>query len=122
MSSIKKFITQIFINILEIILFIFIITILYHFDLISEKIYSFLKLIILLISIFINSFSLGKKAINKGYDEGIKYGFILIIISLLLTLIWNQFKIRIILYYGIVLLTSTLGSMIGISRKKISKK
>ena len=118
MTYLKLYGKKIFFTILEILLCLFILSLLYYFNLIQEKTYSILKIICLLGSIFINSFLLGKSTIKKGYLEGIKYGLLLVLICLIPTLFLQQFQLKILIYYFLILSTSTLGSMVGISRKK----
>ena len=116
-----SYIKGILFNILELFILLFLITILYYFNLINENTYSILKLIILLFSIFINSFILGKNTKNKSYKEGIIYGIILITILLLLTILLSKIKIKLLIYYPLILITSLLGSMIGNIKKNKSK-
>lgn len=96
----------------------FIITIINYFNLLKPGIISVLKLIIPILSIFIASFKLGKQSEKKGYIEGIKIGSIIIIIFSILVLLLDKFKLKTLLYYLILLLTSILSSMIGINQKK----
>ncbi len=112
-----SYIKAIFFNILELFILLFIITILYYFNLINEKTFSILKLIIILFSIFINSFILGKNTKKKSYIEGIIYGIILISILLLLTIIISKIKIKLLVFYPLILITSILGSIIGKTKK-----
>ena len=56
-------------NIISLLVLLFLLTIVYYFNGISDKTYQLLKLIILLISIFIQSFSLGKRRDNKRRDK-----------------------------------------------------
>ncbi len=95
-----------------------VITGLYYFDLINDGVFTFLKLITIISSIFINSFLLGRKTDKKGYLEGCKFGGIIIFLLLIPTIISGNFKIRVLIYYVIIIITAVLGSMIGISRKK----
>lgn len=119
MTYFKKYGLRLIYTILAIILSLLLITILYYYNLINQNTYKILKIIVILLNIFISSFILGKKASNKGYLEGIKFSIIIILLLLILTLIFNlTFKPKIILYYFIILTTSTLGSMIGISKNK----
>lgn len=110
-------------TIASILLSLLFITILYYFNIIGGTTYKILKIILLLLNIFISSFILGKTANNKGFLEGIKFATIIIPIFLILTLLTNQtLQIKMIIYYLIILLASTFGGMVGISRKKeISK-
>ncbi|MBQ9019399.1 MAG: TIGR04086 family membrane protein [Bacilli bacterium] len=116
----KKYGKTLLSNILELLILIFLLTLLYYFNIINEKTYQILKLIVLLISIFINSFILGSKSNIKGYLEGIKYGVILITIILIITLITYKLQYKLLIYYPLILITSTLGSMIGKAKKNKS--
>ncbi len=107
-------------TILSLLISLLFITLFYYFNFINENIYKILKLLILIINIFISSFLLGKKASSKGYLEGIKLSTLIIIFFFILTLLFNEpFKFRIILYYFILFITATFGSMLGINKKKI---
>ena len=91
-----------------------ILTIIDYFSLFNTSI---LKLIIPIISIFISSFILGKKTTKLGYLSGIKLGLLIIIIFIILVLLLDKFTIKSLIYYLILLLTSTLGSMLGNIKK-----
>ena len=112
-----SYIKGIIFNLIELFILLFLITILYYFNIINENTYSILKLIILLFSIFINSFILGKNTKKKSYIEGIIYGVILVSILLLLTIILSKIKIKLLIFYPLILITSILGSMIGKVKK-----
>ena len=119
MTYIKKYGLRLLYTIISILLSLLFLTIIYNYNLINQNTYKILKIIILLLNIFINSFILGTKTTNKGYLEGIKFSLIIISILLILTLLLNlSIKPRIILYYLIIIFTSTLGSMIGINKNK----
>lgn len=112
-----SYIKAILFNVLELFVLIFLITILYYFNIINDKTFSILKLIILLFSIFVNSFILGKNTKRKSYIEGIIYGIILISILLILTIILSKIKIKLLVFYPLILITSILGSIIGKTKK-----
>jgi len=119
MTYLKKYGLRLLYTIISTLLSSLIITLLYHYNLINQTTYKLIKIIIFLLIIFINSFILGKKTLQKGYLEGIKFSLIIITLLISLTLILNlSFKPSLIIYYFIILSTSTLGSIIGISRKK----
>ena len=122
MSSVLNFIISLFMNLFELLLVLLLLTVLNYYQLLPDGFYSFLKLMALLCTVFIQSFSLGKKTKKKGYLEGIKYGILLILILFLVTVLFSKWQIRTLLYYLLILSTSTLGSMIGISFKKDTKK
>lgn len=99
----------------------FIITILNYFNIIGSKMLAILKILIILIAMFIGGYLIGKTSKQKGWLEGIKLGSIVIIILALFNLLGlNQnFSSTQLIYYLILIIGCTLGSMIGISRKKI---
>ena len=112
----KHYLKYFSILLISIIIPIFILTIFNYFEIINNT--NILKLIITLISIFINSFFLGKNSKSKGYIEGLKFGIIFIIFITLLNLILvNEFSLKIIIYYILILITSMIGSTIGINKK-----
>ena len=118
MTNIKKYTISTTLTLTLILTTLFIITIFYYFNLITMKTFSILKLLVILISTFISTFILGTKAKNKGYLEGIKQGLILIILFLIPTIITSNFNLKVLIYYLIILITSSLGSMIGINIKR----
>lgn len=91
-----------------------ILTIIDYFSLFNTSI---LKLIIPIISLFISSFLVGKKTTKLGYLSGIKLGIIVIILFIILVLLLDKFNLKSLIYYLILLLTSTLGSMLGNIKK-----
>ena len=102
---------------------IVIITLLNYFNIIGINITNISKIIILGLSIFIGSFSLGKMALKKGYLEGLKFGLLITFILFFLNLIITKnIKIRLIILYIIINITSILGSMFGILKSKTFDK
>ncbi len=95
-----------------------VLTTFYYFDLIGDSLFSFLELFTLTINIFVNSFILGKSASKNGYIEGAKFGGAIVFILLIITLIFSKFRFSVLIYYLIIITTSILGSMIGISKKR----
>ena len=62
---------------------------------------------------------LGKKREKKAYIGGLKLGFIIITILLGINLIFFRlFTLKTLIYYVIILLSSIMGSIIGINKKK----
>ena len=97
----------------------FIITLLNYINLISIKIVTAFSYITPFISFFIGGLLLGKTSINKGWLEGIKFGIIIIILSFVFNyLAFDQgFNISNIILYTITIISSIIGSMIGINLK-----
>ncbi len=97
----------------------FIITLLNYINLIGIKIVNIFSYITPFISFFIGGLLLGKTSINKGWLEGIKFGLIIIILSFIFNyLAFDQgFNISNIILYTITILSSIIGSMVGINLK-----
>ena len=92
-------------------------TIFYYFDILSNNVFKYFKIIILLISCIISGIFIGKKSNNKGYLKGIIFSLIIIFIFFISSLFLNGFKIYQLVYYLIIIITTTIGSMIGINKK-----
>ena len=96
----------------------FIITIIDYYSLLPQLISSILKLITIILNFFFTGFYIGKRSTKKGYLEGIKLGLTIITIFLIFTILISKLEIKAILYYVILLSSTILGSMMGISIKK----
>lgn len=93
------------------------INILYFFDIIDNSIIKFLKIFVILISSFIGGFIRGFNSTTKGYINGLKLSAIIISFFLIINISLTKFNFSNIIYYIIILLTITFGSMIGINKK-----
>lgn len=98
----------------------FLVSLLYYFSNISYKSIANILYIFMILLFFINGFITGSKRVNKGYINGIKYGLVFIIVIYLIGSIAFRFNISLykILYYVVLILSSIIGSMIGINIKK----
>ena len=94
------------------------ITILYYFDILNNQIIKYFKIVIVILSCLLGGFIIGRSSNSKGYLNGIKLSGIIIVIFLILNLILGGFKWYHLVYYLIILVTTTIGSMLGISLKK----
>ncbi len=84
-----------------------------------EKNFTIIKLIIPAISILVASIILGKKVKEKAYLEGLKFSLFFIIIAIIFNLIFiKSFNYKTIIMYFLLVITSLIGSMIGINLKK----
>ena len=72
----------------------------------------------MIISTLSGGFIIGRNSTSKGYLNGIILSSIIVIIFLILNLIFKGFKWYHLVYYFIILVTTTIGSIIGISLKK----
>ena len=86
----------------------------------SFKTTSILFIIFMIILFLIIGYKYGKLADKKGYIEGLKIGFSLILVLLFINLVFynSDFSLERIIYYLILILASIFGSMIGINRKE----
>ena len=89
------------------------------FNILYSKSTDAIIMIGMILTLFFIGFAYGKKAEKKGYIEGLKIGGCLIFLMVIINLIFYQtgFSFERILYYSVLILSSTLGSMIGINKK-----
>ena len=118
MDNIKKYCFSLFLTFIVLVIFLFIINGLFYLNVMNEAIYRFFKLIIMIISVFIGSFILGKKCENKGYLNGFSYGLIIVCLLFFLSIIFSKLQLKLLFYYLIIISSSTLGGTIGIRKKK----
>ena len=121
MNYLKKLGKIIITTLLSIIILGLILTILYYFDIINNNIYNIMKMVIVLLSLFINAFFLGKNSTKYGLVEGLKLGAIFLIIMFIIKIFTsNSFDIRTVIYSIIILLTTSIGSVIDKNKKEIN--
>lgn len=73
-----------------------------------------------ILAFFFFGFKNGKKATNKGYIAGLKISGLFLIILIIINLFTTRsfFNITTIIYYIVLLLSGTLGGMLGINKKE----
>lgn len=101
-------------------IFAFLLGVLQNFNLFYGKASEVFMFIYMAILFFIIGFLVGKKATHKGYLEGIKISLSLIFILIVINVLFYQtgFSLERTIYYFILILSSTMGSMIGINKKR----
>ena len=119
MLYLKKLGKSLGISIIILLVLTFIITLLNYINLINIKIVNIFSYITPFISFFIGGLLLGKTSNNKGWLEGIKFGLVIIFLSFIFNyLAFDQgFNISNIILYTITILSSIIGSMVGINLK-----
>lgn len=119
MNYIKKLLKPIIYIFITLILSLLLLTTLNYFDVINQNTSTIIKILIPIISFFIGSFILGKNSNKKGWLEGLKLSSILILLFILLNyIIFKQsFQIKSIIFYITLIISSILGSIIGINKK-----
>ena len=99
--------------------YLLIFTTLNYLNLISYKTLCIISFIFTIILFFLNGFTIALKAKNKGYISGLIIGLITITIFLILAFILKTNpKVNSLIYFLILILSSTFGGMIGINYKK----
>jgi len=116
---IVKYIKSLILILLSIVLLSFIVGTLNYFNIINTKLVSIFEIISIIMSMIIGGIYIGKNSNQKGFLEGIKIGLITIIILFLFGYLGLEQKINISLlfFYIIILISSILGSILGINKK-----
>lgn len=119
LNKLKSYFKVILIGLLFMIVFAFLLSILEYFNLFYGKVSEVFMFIYMAILFFIIGFLVGKKATHKGYLEGIKISLSLIFILIVINVLFYQtgFSLERTIYYFILILSSTMGSMIGINKQ-----
>lgn len=121
MNYIKKLSKSLLISIISFIILLTVNTLFIYLNIFKGNIITITSIIIPILSIFIGSFILGNNISKKGWLEGLKLGILYIIFYTIINLIiYNNFNIKLLLYYSILVIGSILGGMIGITKKRKS--
>lgn len=122
MLNLKNILKYLAISLISILIGLLLITTLYYYDILGSSFVNYLRLFMILFILFITSYKLGKKTEKNGYLEGGKFGLLNILVFFGISLLFfrEDFKLRLIIYYIILLFTTILGSMIGINKTKKS--
>ncbi len=90
-----------------------------YFSNMSSKIITILLLLGVVGTFFIFGYRAGKRASSKGYIAGLKIGIGAVLIMLILSFIFFGFRFKLskVIYYVVLILSSIVGSMLGINKK-----
>ena len=116
-GDIINYIKYLISNLIIIIFTILFITVLNYYNLINDKFYSLIKLLILIISFIVNSYLLGKHYKTKKLEVGLKFGLLNIIVFFIPTIITSNFKLKTLIFYLIILGSSMIGSYFSKNKK-----
>lgn len=95
---------------------LFIFTVFSYFNLISNNVLNLLLLVIPIIIMFISGVSIGRKSNAKAYLNGLIISFIFVLIFIILGLMTSViFTYKTYIYFLIIIITTILGSIIGIN-------
>ena len=120
MKYLKNIIFSLGIVLATIFVFSFMLTLLSYLNIISNSLTTIFKMLIPIISVLASSIVMGINSTKKGWLEGLKLGILICILLFTFNILGlnNKFKIGQLLFYGILIFTSIVGSMIGITKKK----
>ncbi len=121
MNWISKLMKPLIIMFFAIFIFMFFITILNYFNLISYKIVKILKILIPVLSTLFGGFIMGINCEKKGWLVGLKLGLSFLLILILFNILGLKEKLILknFIYYLILLISTIIGSMIGINNKNV---
>lgn len=124
MKYIKNFSISIGIILVLSFIFTFLISLLSYFDILKGNGIHVMAIVLYIISLFLGGFFLGKRSHKKGWLEGLKLGVILILFFILANVLFihNPLIIKSFIFYFLLLISSIMGSMIGINIKKEAQK
>lgn len=121
MNYLKKIGISLLISIVSFIILLLINALFIYLGTFKGNIVTITNILIPILSIFIGSFIFGTKIKKNGWLEGLKLGLLYILLYTIINLIiYKYFTIKIIFYFIILLITSILGGMIGITKKRKS--
>lgn len=120
MIKIKKYLIPILYTLMIILIGSFLSSVLYYFNITSDKIDNILLYLISIVGIFTGSIFFSKEIKYKGIINGLIYFVVWFTIMLLSSLIIfkTTFKINSLIYYSIILIFSILGGIIGKNLKE----
>lgn len=100
---------------------IFLTTVLYYFNILKTPIVNYIKIIIPILSLLMGGIYIGRHSKEHGWLEGLKIGLIFLFIMFIFSYLafGKGMHLRTCIYYLILLISSVLGSMIGINKKEI---
>lgn len=117
MNYLKNFITPLIFSFLFIIISTLVITILNYFNILNYSLSTYSKLIFTILAFFIGGIKIGNRRQNKRWFEGTKFGLIIILFMIIISLILKAFNYKSIVYYIILLFSSIIGSMLAIKKE-----
>lgn len=102
----------------------FISTLFNYINLFGNTFINVLKVIIPVISLFVGGFVIGKKTGKKGWLEGLKLSLIFLAFLTIFNYLAldSSISLKTVIYYIILVIATTFGSMIGVNKFKPEEK
>ena len=115
----KKYIISLLYTTVCLLSLTFILTILYYFNIVDDKLKNIFIYLIGIISIFIGSYKYGKISNKKFYINGMLYYTPFLLISFFLSVfLFKNFKLQSLVYYIILLIFSIIANLFNKKEKK----
>lgn len=120
MNTTIKYLKNMGLLFLLILVFSFFINIFNYFNLLNQATYKTILILFVAVSVFVAAFMLGKSSKKNGYLEGLKFGIISTLSMFLISYLAFDSKISLsnLIYYLILIISSSVGAMFGINKKK----
>lgn len=111
----KKYLMPILYTLAFLVIGTFFTSILYYFNITSDKVNQILIYLIAIIAMFVGSIIFAKNNKYKGIISGLLYfvGWFVIMLIMSLLVFKSSFKISSLIYYGVLMIFSVLGGIIG---------
>jgi len=110
----KNYIFSIFYSIITLLIGTLLISILYYFNITTDKINNLLLYFISILSMFIGSFKFSSQSKFKGILNGLIYFIPFLILSIIFVIVFKtKFNFGIIIYYLIMLIFTVLSAVIS---------
>jgi len=102
----------------------FISTLFNYINLFGNTFINVLKVIIPIISLFVGGFVIGKRTGKKGWLEGLKLSLIFLAFLTIFNYLAldSSISLKTVIYYIILVIAATFGSMIGVNKFKPEEK
>ena len=119
MAKYKKIFLNMAYFLMSLIIYLLIMTIFASLNVMSYKLISIMSFIYTILIFTFFGFKLARNTNKRGFLSGIFMGLANIFLMLLLSLIFNvSLDFKVIIYYLILIISSTLGGIVGINFKR----
>lgn len=114
-----KYLKICFLTCVKLIIFITILSVLYYYDIINNRIFNIFKIVLFIIIFIINGYKLERISSRKYYNNIIFCSFISLTL-ILINLVYSKISFRLLIYILIIISSNFLGSFMFKKRKKRS--
>ena len=116
----NKYVVGLFKVLITVLVLTIFLTLANYFNLLGSVALNILKILIPLISLLYGSYHIGKRSKERGWLEGLKIGSGISVIVVLFNMLGldRGFGLKLVIFVGIIILISVLGSMLGITKVK----